>query len=497
MTQIIGIDLGSTYSVAAIIDEIGTPTIVEDKNKQRNDNLIPSVISFTSNGSVKIGEGPRRSLELDKNTVSRWKRHMGSQKKYKIHDQTLKPEDLSALLLKEIKMIIEQTTGDIAHAVVTIPANFSSNAREATLKAANKAGLNVEDIINEPTAAALYFAYKEGFDLNGKYAVFDLGGGTFDITILKTKGKKLEVLGSDGVHELGGQDFDHALQNIVGNKYKEKTGEELEKEDYTIFNAEEDKKLLSTNNSVMIRVNRKTLKITRDEFEEAISTKIDQTSMKCNLLLEELKLKAGDIDGVILAGGSTRMPCVQKVAQDIFSQETMPVGNPDEMIALGAAIYAATTSDDSLLNKAQKESIENVNLNNSTAEYYGITFLETTNDGSYILKVRNLIKRGEILPAKHTESFSATNPDQSLFRVTESRTLEDDPEWVHVKHEGYLDHPGQKVGDEITVTFAYDINQIMECSFLHVPSGIKKEVSISFDSDIDQTDDDINKFLID
>ena len=489
MAKIIGIDLGSTYSVGAIIDGIGTPKIIEEKNKQRNDNLIPSVISISSDGSVKVGESPRRSLEMDENTVSRWKRHMGSSKKFNLHNKNYKPEDLSTLLLKEIKRIIEETEGEVAHAVVTIPANFSSNAREATLKAANNAGLKVENLINEPEAAALYCAYKEGFQLNGNYAVFDLGGGTFDITILKAKGKDLEVLGSDGVHELGGQEFDHALQEIVAKKYKEKAKEELEKEDYTITNAEEDKKQLSTESEIMIRVNRKTLKISREEFEESISAKIEQTVMKCNLLLKELKLEARDIDGVILAGGSTRMPCVQTVAGEIFKQEPIPVGNPDEMVALGAALYAAHTSDDTLLNSAQKESIENVNIKKRTADYYG--FIARVEGKPVVV---NLIKRGEVLPAKYTETFLSSNADVTGLQVTESRTNEDDPEWVFIKYDGLLKHPGQNIGDPIEVTFGYDINQIMECSFVHVPSGNKEEVSINFDAE--QAVEDLDKFLV-
>ena len=240
---------------------------------------------------------------------------------------------------------------------------------------------------------------------------------------------------------------------------------------------------------ILYSFKRKTLKISRDEFEESISAKIEQTVMKCNLLLKELKLEARDIDGVILAGGSTRMPCVQKAAEEIFKQEPIPVGNPDEMVALGAALFAAHTSDDALLNSAQKESIENVNIKKRTADYYGTTAIT---DGE--LKVVNLIKRGAVLPATHTETFYANNPDKTRIRVTDSRTNEDDPEWVFIKYDGFLKHPGQNIEDPIEVTFGYDTNQVMECSFVHLPSGIKEEVSINFDAD--QSEEDLEKFLV-
>ena len=497
MSNIIGIDLGTTYSAVAVIDEVGIPKLIENQSKTRRDNLIPSVVTITKDGEVEVGESPRRSLELDENTVGRWKRDMGKSKKFKLQGKNYTPTNLSSFVLSEIKDIAEKNYGKVDQAVVTIPANFSSNAREATLEAASKAGLNVERIINEPTAAALYCAYVEGSDFNGKYAVFDLGGGTFDISIIKVKGKDIEVLGSDGIHELGGQDFDIILQQIVSEKFKKKTKKALEKEDYTVTNAEEDKKILSTDTEIMIRVMGKTIKIERNEFEEAISSKVVQAEMKCESLMDELKLSSKDIVGVILAGGSTRIPCVQECVKRIFRQDPISIANPDEMVALGAALHAAYTSDESLLNAAQQHTVKNINIQERTADYYGTIVAAQSTDGrEYTLEVSNIIHRGEKIPVSVTKEYRTLYEGQTVVncRITESKTNEKDPQWVFLKWEGQLDLPPNcPTGDLIKVTYSYDENQVMNCSFVHDSSGRKTEIALN----ISTVDDDVEKFTVD
>jgi len=496
MSNIIGIDLGTTYSAVAVIDEVGIPKLIENQSKTRRDNLIPSVVTIKKDGEVEVGESPRRSLELDENTVGRWKRDMGKSKKFKLQGKNYTPTDFSSLVLSEIKDIAEENYGKVDKAVVTIPANFSSNAREATLEAALKAGLNVERIINEPTAAALYCAYVEGSDFNGKYAVFDLGGGTFDISIIKVKGKDIEVLGSDGIHELGGQDFDIILQQIVSNKFKKKTKEALEKEDYTVTNAEEDKKLLSTDTEILIRVMGKTIKIERNEFEEAISSKVVQAEMKCESLMDELKLSSKDIVGVILAGGSTRIPCVQECVKRVFKQDPISIGNPDEMVALGAALHAAYTSDEALLNAAQQHTVKNISIQERTADYYGTIVAALSAGNEYILEVSNIINRGEKIPVSVTKEYYTLHEGQTAVncKITESKTNETDPKWVYLKWDGQLDLPSNcPEGDLIKVTYSYDENQVMNCSFVHDSSGRKTEIALN----ISALDDDVEKFTVD
>ena len=230
MANIVGIDLGTTYSAIATINKVGEPIIVHN---DEGSNITPSVVTVGDDGVISIGESARKSLGLDPNTVGRFKRVMGTDKTYEIQGEIYSPTDLSAFVIKKLIKDAESEIGEITNGVVTIPANYSNEAREATMQAAKSAGLNVDYIINEPTAAALYYAYKGGEDLNGKYAVYDLGGGTFDISIIAVKGQDIEVLSTSGVQKLGGDDFDNELINYVQSQYKELTGEKLDDIDFT------------------------------------------------------------------------------------------------------------------------------------------------------------------------------------------------------------------------------------------------------------------------
>ncbi len=258
MAAFIGIDLGTTYSAVSYIDDTGRSKIVHNSE---GSNVTPSCIDF-SDGKAVVGEGARRALGLSNTIAARFKRDMDSSTTtYNIEGDEYTPTDCSAIILKKILQDTKVAIGEIGEAVVTIPANFANEARNATMAAAKQAGLDVKYIINEPTAAALYYAFQSGDGLHGHYAVYDLGGGTFDVTILKVEGQDIEVVTSGGIARLGGDDFDTALQNIIQRKYKEKNGEDLEEGDYTKTDAEEDKKSLSKKDKVMVRVMRYTRRI--------------------------------------------------------------------------------------------------------------------------------------------------------------------------------------------------------------------------------------------
>ncbi len=372
MASLVGIDLGTTFSAVARLDEVGRPVIVHNSEGA---NITPSVVAFTGPEETLVGEEARRGLDLDRNTFGRFKRAMGSSETYQSDWNQHTPVSLSSLLLRKLKKEAEASIGPILEAVVTIPANFANEAREATLTAARNAGLNVKFIINEPTAAALYFAHHSGTTLAGIYAIYDLGGGTFDVTLVRVAGDDIEVLATEGVSKLGGDDFDQKLQDLVVRKYREKVGGELEAGDYSRNDAEEDKKSLSRRQKVTVRASgsagRATIEVTRGEFEEAISTLIAQTEMLCETVLDDAGVSPSDVSAVILAGGSTRLPIVRESVERLFAKPPTSFANPDEVVALGAALYAAVKTDQANLNAIQRRETEKVSIQEITSKYFG------------------------------------------------------------------------------------------------------------------------------
>ncbi|MBT5226314.1 MAG: Hsp70 family protein, partial [Proteobacteria bacterium] len=347
MGAYVGIDLGTTFSAISHIDDTGRPTILHNAEEQ---NITPSCVAFYD-GEIHVGETARKAWGIDvDNVAARFKRDMGSTKTFGLDGKEFSPTELSAAVLKKLKSDAEDQIGEITEAVVTTPANFSQEAREATMAAAKQAGLNVKYIINEPTAAALYYAFKSGDELSGIYAVYDLGGGTFDVSVIQVSGQDVDVLASNGVARLGGDDFDHACQEIVSKKHQEEHGSELEGDDYLINDAEEEKKSLSSRKRVTAKVGRQVIEVRREEFEDAISHLVAQTEMLCEATIEEAGVEVSDIRGVFLAGGSTRIPAVQESIKRVFGQEPISTVNVDEVVALGAALYAAYKSDGQDLN---------------------------------------------------------------------------------------------------------------------------------------------------
>ena len=343
MAAFIGIDLGTTYSSISYIDDNGRPQIIRNDKGQ---NITPSCILFKSDKSATVGEVARKELGQP-NVLARFKRDMGTSVKYNINGKDYTPTDCSALILKKLVQDAKKEIGAIGEAVITTPANFANEARVETLSAAKQAKLNVENIVNEPTAAALYYAFKGGVELNGNYAVYDLGGGTFDISIIKVEGQNINVVASDGVSKLGGDDFDTILKKIVKDKLKKEHDEDLDEQDYTKTDAEKDKQSLSTREEVNVRVNKKNFKVTRAEFEQEISSLITQTEMICESILNENNLTTSDIQDVFLVGGSTRVPLVEDTVKRVFGKTPVKSVNVDEAVVLGAALYAAYKGDQS------------------------------------------------------------------------------------------------------------------------------------------------------
>ena len=499
MASYIGIDLGTTNSVVATIDPTGRPVIVHNKE---GSNITPSVVSKLATDRFDIGETARKSLGQS-NTKGAFKRDIGTGKSYDLDGTKMTPLELSALVLKKLGSDAEDRLGKLSDVVVTIPANFANEAREATLKAAKQAGLNVKHIINEPTAAALYFAHNIGLDLEGNYAVYDLGGGTFDVTVLSIQGRDVDVLATEGVSKLGGENFDKELQKLVFDKYKAECGEFPDPDDYSLSNAEEDKKSLSKRAEIKVRVRSDAgsanFSVTRDEFDAAISNYISQSEILCENVLDEANINVKDLNGVFLVGGSTRVPAIKQSIKKIFKSEPISFANPDEVVALGAALYAAYKSDGKELNDVQKNSIDKLNISEITSKYFG-TIVAGIDFKKETLMLQNsvIIKKGTKIPCEETISVFTIRENQTEIscKVTEAGTEEIDPKFVNIIGEGQFIVPeGRPEGQEILVTYSYDENQVMHCAFMDVGSNRKIEMDFKLAKEA-KDEVDISKFIV-
>ena len=498
MPSVIGIDLGTSFSAVAVIDETGRPRIVPNKE---NSHLTPSCIVETSAGVMEVGEFARRQWgNAPETAAARFKRDMGTSKTFSISGKLFTPTQLSTFVLKRLVSDATKRLGPISETVITIPANFAHEAREATLAAAKAAGLNVKFIINEPTAAALYYAFKERRELDGISAVYDLGGGTFDISIIRMRGRDVEVLASNGIAKLGGDDFDGALQKLVQKKYKSITGRELPLDEFTKNAAEEEKKSLSTRKQVTIRTGRQLIDVSRDEFEEAISSLVTQAEMLCEATLEEARVDASEVQAVLLVGGSTRIPFVQESVERVFGRRPTSTENVDEVVALGAALYSAYKSDRAALTPAQRTAVARMNVTETTGKCFGtitVSFDQTRNARMLINNI--IIRKGEKIPCSVTESFYTVFEGQTAVecQVTESTAPERDPRFVKVIWKGELAlPPGRPAEQEIKVTYSYDENQVMKCSFVDVNTGRRNEVDLSMTATRAEEASEVDKFLV-
>ena len=493
----IGIDLGTTFSAVSVFDETGRPQIVTNMDGK---NITPSCVAKIDDKYV-IGEEARKVWaqtseggRIDTGeAAARFKREMGTDKKYSIGDKKFVPMELSAMVLKKLVQDAEQRLGGkIEGAVVTVPANFGHEARDATKSAVEQAGLKFLGINDEPSAAALCYVFEGKINESGVYAVYDLGGGTFDISIIRVDGYNVEVLATAGDLDLGGDNFDHALHEIVSDKYKKETGNPMDPMDYDFNDVEEDKKSLSKIEKRKVKVGKNLIEVSRKEFEEQIQPLVAQAEELCEAAIRKAKEKGisqSDIKGVLLAGGSTRIPLVLKSIKNTFELEQEPVEaeNVDEVVSKGAAVYAGhlVNSDnkrqggESGLSRIQEQSIQKISLTEISTMSFGTTV--ATDSGEIINDV--LISKGTKLPCSIEKTYSTVVDGQTGVScdVTEAMQDESNPEYVKILWEGTLKLPaphGPK-GRKVPVTFSYDTNQIMHCVFVDEQSGEKTEVSLS------------------
>ena len=507
MSNIIGIDLGTTNSVIAYLDSLGKPKI---QTSPEGDHLTPSVVAFEDKHVVVVGEEAKKMMQVKvENVFSEFKREMGSDYVYKLDEKKYSAAELSSLVLKKLIKNTENSLGSVDEIVITIPANFSNEAREDTIKAGKLAGYDVKYIINEPTAAAIYYAREQNLQ-SGTYGVYDFGGGTFDVSIVEINQDSVEVITSSGVNKLGGKDLDEKLMEIIASKFKAQTKETLRigTVHELAVTVEDTKKTLSSRESAPVSIfggtsGRTNFEVTRKEFEKAISVFITQAEMLCEQALDDAGKSVNEITDVFLVGGSTRIPAIIESVGKLFAKEPKSIANPDEVVALGAALYAGFQYKD-LLNAQQQSELDTMSLQEVTNHYFGTFVVDgSARQGSY--KNDIVIAKNSVLPCSVTKIYQTYTANQTSVscEVTQSAAPETDPKFVKIVWEGELALPdGRPAGQPIEVTYNYDINQVMHCLFKDVETNKIVEVNLNSKGESDQTSEieavkeDIDSFLI-
>ena len=489
MAKVVGIDLGTTFSAIAELDDLGNPEVLSDPE---TGNRITRSAVFFGKDTVIVGEKAKDAAVTNpKKVVFEVKREMENDVIYSLksgkfeeNDNKIKgytPSQISSLILSKLK----DFSSKINKAVITVPALFSERARTATLDAAKIAKLDVE-LINEPTAAVLHYANLPGTSVSGRVLIFDLGGGTFDITIAAVRNKKVDVITSVGDKELGGQDFDREIIKLLAKKYKKSKNSNLDEDDKSLLKvAEKIKKLLSSKEKVSEIVDgpKGPLKIdvSRNEFENIIDTFLEKIKMLMEEALDRAKCKPSNINQTLLVGGSTRIPIITEIIKKIMKKAPVKGVNVDEAVACGAALYAGLQNKSSL-NSAQKKAVSKVELNDVCNHYMGTLIIAKDPERDRYLEVNDVvIPRDTKLPCSITKDYIVLQDNQKKIdcSVTQSEGEERDVEFVHVIANEPLElRKGAKQGDPFKVTYSYDTNGNMHCVFEEVKSKKKQELNL-------------------
>jgi len=477
MDPIIGIDLGTTNSAMAYVNEYGRPEIIINSQGGR---ITPSVVMFDDQ-EVVVGEDAVNSLPVRPlDVVREVKRHMGTTWTHLSADgKATTPEEISAYILKRLKQDASQQLGrEVTRAVITVPAYFDDARRKATQDAGRIAGLDVLSIINEPTAAALAYGLDRG--QNGTVLVFDLGGGTFDTTVMKIRDQHLEVLFSGGDAQLGGLDWDNALMVFANDEIVARGGVEgvdnpslLERLRESVREA---KHTLSNNESATIRAasGLEKVKVTRADFERVTAHLLNRAIIKTEEVLERSGVTWREVDKLLMVGGSTRMPAVKARLRELWGREPSIDLNPDESVALGAALFGALQAPSSTsapIVTASGQRLEKVVIEDVTAHSLGVEVLVDMTTGA--TKNSILLPAGSKIPSKESQVLYTVVDRQMTFKCVVYVGEEENLEWVKKVGEATIKLPGTYPAEApMEVFYEYDSEGIIHVSVIDRVSNL-------------------------
>ncbi|MCD6411343.1 MAG: molecular chaperone DnaK [Thermoplasmata archaeon] len=474
MGKILGIDLGTTNSEVAII-EGGKPVIIKSAEGQP---YFPSVVAVTKDGEILVGEmAKRQAIVNPEGTILRVKRKMGTREKIKLRDKEFTPEQISAFILQKIKRDAEDYLGEkVNEAVITVPAYFDDDQRQATKNAGIIAGFDVKRIINEPTAAALAY----GLDKKGEHriAVYDFGGGTFDITLMEVGDGVFEVLATAGNTHLGGSDMDKALVDYIADKFQKENGVDLRKDPKALqrlYEAAENAKIeLSSKLQTEINLPYITvinnepkhleMSITRSQLEQLIEPIIDKSFEPCRQALKDAKLSPEDIDHIVLVGGTTRIPLIRKKVREFFGKEPERGVDPMECVAIGAAIQAGIISGDI------KKEIVLLDVTPLTLSVETLGGIATP-----------IIPRNTTIPTRKSKIFTTAEDNQTTVEIHvvqgERPMAADNKSLGRFLLTGIP--PAPRGVPKIEVTFDIDVNGILKVTAKDLATGKEQSITIT------------------